>query len=199
MPSAPTTSGDRLGAQLELPRGHIALGIESEHEHALLLEGGQGAIEVGDLGDPDTACGTRGDLPYARGHRHAAPLGQNHPVRTEGVRRAEDRAEVAGIGDAVEGNQQRRLEAIRGDAQQLIDLGVLVRRDGQRHTLMHGMVGHAVEVRAAGLRDRQAARGGQSHDLAHPLVGVEPDHDRQLGGGAHVLTQRFEHGVAPAT
>ena len=69
-------------------------------------------------------------------------------MRAEGVGGAEDRAEVAGVGDAVERDQQRRLEAVRGDLEQLVDLGVLVGRDHQRHTLVHRVVGHAIEVGA---------------------------------------------------
>src|SRR5690606_15106479 len=41
----------------------------------------------------------------------------------------------------------------------------------------------------------QAAGRGQAHDLAHPLIGLDPHHDGELGRG-HALAQRLEHRVA---
>jgi hypothetical protein len=60
-------------------------------------------------------------------------------VGTERAGAAQDRPEVAGIGDLVEGDQQRWLEPVLGDLQELVDVRVLVGRDRQADALVDGM------------------------------------------------------------
>ena len=93
--------------------------------------------------------------------------------------RSDDRSEVARVGHVVERHDQRRLSGIGRAREQVVGVGVLVRRHLQDQALVGQPVGQPVELDARRLkhRHRLAVRG--VHGLAHPLVVVDPLGDVQ--------------------
>ena len=86
-----------------------------------------------------------------------------------------DRAEVARVGDAVEGDDQRDAGRLRVD--EVAGVGVLVGRHLQGQALVDRAVGEPVELAAGRLEDGDAALGRDLERLADPVVGVDPAGD----------------------
>ena len=95
-----------------------------------------------------TGGGAGGGLPGAGGHAGRAPLGHDDAVAAEGGDGADDGAEVARVGDAVEGDDQRVLAVVVGGGGEVLGVRVLVRRDLEDQALVVEAVGHPVELGA---------------------------------------------------
>ncbi len=156
----------------------------------------QGARQVGGAGDGRTGGRAGGRLPGTGGHAGRAPLGYDHAVAAEGGDGADDGAEVARVGHAVEGDDQRVLALVVRGGREVLGVRVLVRRDLEDEALVVEAVRHAVELGTGGLHEVDAAAlGGELERLAHPLVVVDELLDVQRGRG-HALAQRLDDGVA---
>ena len=81
------------------------------------------------------------------GHAGRAALGDQHAVRAEAGRAADDRAEVARVGDRVERDDQRRL-AVGSAARSSRSSGWAYSYAGmpRGQALVHGPAGHPVEL-----------------------------------------------------
>jgi len=77
-----------------------------------------------------------------------AALRDQHPGATEGGDRANDRPEIARVGDPVERHYQRHLSTIPGTRHQVGGDGVVVRRHLQRQPLVDDPAGQSVKLRA---------------------------------------------------
>ena len=107
------------------------------------------------------------------GHAGRAALGDQHAVRAEAGRAAHHRAEVARVGDRVERHDQRRLAQLGRAVEQVVGVGVLVRRDPRREALVHGPAGQPVELVAWSTSSRvMPALGGEPERLAQPAVAL---------------------------
>ena len=124
-----------------------------------------------------------------------APLRHHDPVPAERPDRADHRAEVARVGHPVQRDDQAGLGRLGGQLQQLVGVGVGVRRHLQRDALVQRTAGDPVEVAARHLQDRDAEVGREVHRLGDPLVGGRADHDVQRGG-RHPGPQALQHRVA---
>lgn len=137
-----------------------------------------------------------GGLPGTGGHAGGAALGHDHAVAAEGGDGADDGAEVARVGDAVECDDQRVLAVVVGGGCEVLRLRVLVRRDLEDEALVVEAVRHAVELGARGFHQVDvAACAGELEGLADALVVVDVLLDVQRGGG-HAVAQGLEDGVA---
>ena len=76
-------------------------------EHPGVPVGLQGAGQVGRASHRHPGQGARGRLPGARRDAGAAAARDDHPVGAERGRRARHRAQVARVGDTVQGGDQR--------------------------------------------------------------------------------------------
>lgn len=125
-----------------------------------------------------------------------AALGDDHAVAAEGGDGADDRAEVARVGDAVEGDDQRLVAVVVRGGREVLGVRVLVRRDLEDQALVVEPVGHAVELGARGFHQVDvAALAGELEGLADALVVVDELLDVE-GGGGNAVAQRLEDRVA---
>jgi hypothetical protein len=99
-------------------------------------------------------------------------------VRAEARGRADDGAEVTGIGHAVQGGDERQLPSFGRALQQVIGVRVFVGPHAQREALVQRAAGEPVQLGGAGLEHRHAASGGQLDGLGHPLIAGDPGRRR---------------------
>ena len=111
-------------------------------------------------------------------------------------RRTHHRAQVARVGDAVQGGDQRQLPGVGGPGEQVVGMRVVVGAHPQRQALVQRAAGEPVEFGGAGLEHGHAPVGGELDGLADPLVVLHPGADVQ-GHRGHAGPQRLDHRVAP--
>ena len=97
---------DAVGAEVEVGVVGSAALVEAEHPDVGLLHLLEGADEVGDAGDADVLGGAGGGFGDGGGDGRRAALGQEDAVDAGAVGGAEERAEVVGVLDAVEGEEE---------------------------------------------------------------------------------------------
>ena len=97
---------DAVGAEVEVGVVGRAALVEAEHPDVGLLHLLERADEVGDAGDADVLGGAGGGLGDGGGDGRGAALGQDDAVDARAVGGAEERAEVVGVFDAVEGEEE---------------------------------------------------------------------------------------------
>ena len=85
-------------------------------------------------------------------------------------RRTYHRTQVARIGDAVQGGDQRRWTGVGGAGEQVVGMRVVVGADPECQALVQRAAGEPVEFGGAGLEHGHAAVGGELDGLADPLV-----------------------------
>jgi hypothetical protein len=172
----------------QVGEGGVGVSREADHREAPLLEGLQGPGHVRHLGHRHPRQRPRGRLPARRSDPHRAARGDEDPVGPERRCRAGDGAEVAGVGDAVERDDEGALLEVGG-------VGVDVLRHRQDQPLVDAVLGHAVELGLGHLEDGDAGADGQAHRLAPAVVGLELRLDVERGRG-HLGAQGLDHGVA---
>ena len=123
-----------------------------------LLELLEGADEVGDAGDADVLGGSGGGLGDGAGDGGGAALGEDDAVDTGSVGGAEEGAEVVGVFDAVEGEEEAVLAVLRFGGEEVFDGEELALADDGEDALMGVGAGEAGEL-VAGL-DGDADFGG---------------------------------------
>ena len=116
-------------------------------------------------------------------------------MRAERGRRTRHRPQVARVGDAVQGDDQRQLAGVGGAGEQVVGVRVVVGAHPQRQALVQRAAGEPVELGGAGLEHGHAPVGGELDGLADPLVVLDPGADVQ-GRGGHAGPQRLDHRVA---
>ena len=124
----PHDEHQRAGGQLQVVEVQLPLAVEARDHQARLGVRRQGADEVGRAGHRQVGRARRRSAFQAAGVTPTARRsGTTHAVRPEGRRRAGDRAEVVRVGDAVDGDEQRRLGRLLGAAQQVVGMQVVER------------------------------------------------------------------------
>ena len=118
-------------------------------------------------------------------------------MRAEAGRAAHHGPQVARVGDGVEGDDERRLALLGGPVEQVVGVGVLVRRDLGREPLVHGPGGQPVELVLGDLEQADAALTGEPERLAQPPVALGALGDVH-GGDGYAGPQRLDDRVAPA-
>ena len=99
---------ERAVGEVEVGQRDVTVGREADHHAAGLLVGLELPGQVDRLRDRDAGRGTGRGLPGAGGHAGGTPLGDEYAVGAEPGRRADDGAEVAGVGHRVQRDDQRR-------------------------------------------------------------------------------------------
>ncbi len=105
---------DTVGFEVEVGVVGSAALVEADDPDVLLLHLFEGADEVGDPGDADVLGGPGGGLGYGSGDGRRATLGDDDAVDSGAVGGAEESAEVVGIFDAVEGEEEAVLAVLFG-------------------------------------------------------------------------------------
>ena len=82
--------------------------VEADDPDAGVTQPRQRRRQPGDEGDRHVLDGAGRRLGDGRRDVHGAVAGQEHAVHAGAVAAAHDRAEVAGVGDAVDGDEERR-------------------------------------------------------------------------------------------
>ena len=97
---------DAVGAEVEVGVVGGAALVEAEDPDVGLLHLLEGADEVGDAGDADVLGGAGGGFGDGGGDGGGAALGEDDAVDAGAVGGAEEGAEVVGVLDAVEGEEE---------------------------------------------------------------------------------------------
>jgi hypothetical protein len=97
--------------------------------------------------------------------------GQNDTVHTGSVTAAQECAEVARVGDAVEGDEERRI--VRTATQEKVEFDILERCGEGNDTLGCFAAGLRLETLAVDLGDLDAHRTSDLDDVVDDIVGVE--------------------------
>lgn len=97
---------DGVGGPVVFVVSHGAALVEADAPDILLLELLEGADEVDDAGDAEVFGGSGGGFDGDGAEGRGAALGEDDAVDAGSVRGAEERAEVLGIFDAVEGEEE---------------------------------------------------------------------------------------------
>ncbi len=112
---------DAVGAEVEVGVVGGAALVEAEHPDVGLLHLLQRADEVGDAGDADVLGGSGGGLGDGGGDGGGAAFGQDDAVDAGAVGGAEQRAEVVGVFDAVEGEEEAVCSPVFFRGEQVFD------------------------------------------------------------------------------
>ena len=163
----------------------LAVHGRADHPHAFLLQLVDRAVQVLHPGDGQVVQRPRCGLRRRRAKPRRPPLRQDHAVGPRALRRADDRAQVVGVGHAVQYDDERLLAALLRKGEHVVHALVVHRRHVGQHALMGridliqaaaihrlhhgaGVPGHADDVlRCAG----QVALGHQQ--LLHRAAGFE--------------------------
>lgn len=110
----PAKDENAVGGEVEVGViGGTAL-VEADDPDVGLLHLLEGADEIGDAGDADVLGGPGGGFGYGGGDGSAASLGEKNAVDPRSVGGAEEGAEVVGVFDAVEGEEEAGAAVWRG-------------------------------------------------------------------------------------
>ncbi len=185
-PSEPRTR--QVGTvEIEGVDGHRVGGRgDRDQPQASLLEVGESAGHVGDLGDRQVLGGAGGGLGRHRGDHGSAVARDDQAVGAGQVGRAGHGAEVVRILDAVEGDQERRTGS-RGD--QLVDVGVVVFAGDGDQPLVAG-AGQRVELAVGPGLDGDSALAGRGGDVAASALVADVEHRDALGSRVDQLAHR---------
>src|SRR5690606_1470738 len=175
----------------------VALAVEADDEEAGVAVFAQGGGEVGGAGDAEGGEGARGGLPGAARDAGRAAGGDEEAVGAEGGGGAGDGAEVAGVGDAVEGDDERGFGRFVGQVDEVRRVGVVVGRDLQGDALVDGALGEPVELVAGDLHEGDPAVGGDFDAVTYAVVVVDAVGHVE-GVGRDPGLEGFQDGVAAA-
>jgi hypothetical protein len=177
---------DGLVGELEGEQAGVGGAVEADAPDAGVAELLDSPDEVGDLGDGEVLKGAGGGLDGDGGEGSAAVARDDQAVAAGGFGAAGEGAEVVGVLDTVEGEEEGGLATGEGDGQ---ELGQLDRLD-RGHDGEDALVGAA-----AGLGVEQGAGDGLDLDPAAPRQVEELAEGRPAGTGGE---QDPVHGAAGA-
>jgi hypothetical protein len=204
---------DGLVGELEVEQAGVGGAVEADAPDAGVAELADGSGEVGDLGDGEVLEGAGGGLDGDRGQGGAAVAGDDQAVAAGGFGAAGQGAEVVGILDAVEGEEEGGLPAGQGNRQELGQADGLDRGHDGEDALMGAAAGLGLDQGAGDGLDldpvlagevEEVAEGGPAgaggdQDPVHGAAGAEGLDDRAAAldqdpalAGADGLTRRLQ-------
>jgi hypothetical protein len=157
---------DGFVGELEVEQAGVGGAVEADAPDAGVAELVDGSGQVGDLGDGEVLEGAGGGLDGHGGQGSAAVAGDDQAMAAGGFGAAGQGAEVVGVLDAVEGEEERWLAPGEGEGQQLGQVDGL---DGGHHgqdALVGAAAGLGVEERARHRLDLDPAASGQVEEVA---------------------------------
>ena len=214
------TGDDHQGAiQIRLLQADVAFLRQADHPIPLLLQGFQRAVEVHHPGHGQMLQRPRCHLGDRTGEACIAALGQHHAVGSERFGAAHNRAEVLGIGEAIDGQQQRGFTDLAAAVHQRGQIEGFRRCRLQHDSLVHGTTADLAQARPGDLLDQDSRgfgvpqqlqeAGAEAHlrcapdavDRSTALEGglggmAAPDHVVGSGRRKGVCLQRRASGVA---
>ena len=174
-------SGDQhhRPTEVDIGEGHIPFSGKTHHPVAGVFELFQGAIEVDHACHRQVFQGSGGHLGGGTGQASTAALGDHHAMGSHGFCGANNRPEVVGVGDTVQGHQQGGFPQIRAALDEAVEIKGFRRRRLQGDALVNGPTcdlsqpgpGHLFHENARGLGIAQELEefGGTAH------LGSAPD------------------------
>ena len=173
-------SGDQhhRPTEVDIGEGHIPFSGKAHHPVAGVFELFQGAIEVDHACHRQVFQGSGGHLGGGTGQASTAALGDHHAMGSHGFSGANNRPEVVGVGDTVQGHQQRGFPQIRAALDEAVEIKGFRRRRLQGDALVNGPTcdlsqpgpGHLFHENARGLGIAQELEefGGTAHLRSAP-------------------------------
>ena len=180
-----------------LRNAHATVLRQADHRVAGLLELFEGAVQVHHPCDRKVLQGTGGNLGNAAREAGVATLGYHHPLGREGLRRAHNRAQVVGVGDAVHGHQQGRFTALVALGNQRIQLNRFGRRHLQHDALMHRTIAQLGKAGPGDLFHHHTSRPGLPQRLHEAGVEAQLRRTPDAMNGALAVQRRFCRVAAP--
>src|SRR5215211_2013897 len=157
---------DGFVGELEGEQACVGGAVEADAPDAGVAELFDGAGEVGDLGDGEVLQGAGGGLHRHGGQGGAAVAGEDQAVAAGGFGAAGQGAEVVGVFDAVEGEEEGGLAARQGDGQELGQADGLDGGHDGEDALVGAAAGLGVDERAGDGLDLDTAALGQVQQVA---------------------------------
>ena len=122
-----------------------SLGVRPDHPQSFPLEAFQCGDQVRDGSHGEIRRRSGGDAGHGRCETHRASPGDDHSMRARGLRGPDHRAEVVGIFDAVEGEQERSLVPLPRAREEVVQVHGRLGRPESRDALMRRAAAEAVE------------------------------------------------------
>ena len=160
---------DTVGFEVEVGVVGGAALVEAEDPDVLLFELFEGADEVGDAGDANVLGCAGGGFGYGGGDGCGTALGDDDAVDTCAVGGAKEGAEVVGIFDAVEGEEEVMF-AIGFGTHEVFDAEELALFDDGEDALMGVGPGEAGELVAGFDGDADAGSATELDEGVEPVV-----------------------------
>ena len=195
LPSDPTTSTSGPVLTSRSATAVVAATVEADDEEAGLAVALQRAGEVGGPGHGTRAAAPADDLPGGGGDTGRAARGHDHAVAAEGSGRAQDGAEVARVGHAVE-RHQRAPAADPPTVRRSSGWAYSYGRHLQHEALVRRQAAEPVELAARRLEHRDARPRRPASATRGRGRRCRCARRRRAPGG-HLRAQRLDDGVAP--
>ena len=146
----------------------LAACFGADDPHALRLELTQRSREVRDGDERNGVRRAACRLGSRRGDAHRTVLRDDQRVRAKGIGVAQARAEIVGVGDPIENQQQRGLgKSVEHVVQRDVRIGGIDSRDD---ALMTGIARELCEMLVIDPMHRAARRFGSRDELARPRI-----------------------------
>ena len=171
--------------------------VEADDPDVVLLHLLEGAGEIGDVGDADVLGGASGGLGDDRAERGGAAFGEKDAGDAGAVGGAEESAEVVGVFDAVEGEEEAVAGGVGGSGEEVFEreeLALLALANEGDDALMHvsaGVVGEPVAWLGG---DADVGGAGELGDAGEFGVAALAREDDVVDGGC-AGAQRFFDGM----
>jgi hypothetical protein len=159
-------NADGLVGEVEGEEAGVGGAVEADGPDSGGLELLDGSGEVGDLGDGEVLEGAGGGLDGDGGEGGAAVAGEDQAVGAGGFGTAGEGAEVVGVFDAVEGEEEGGLSAGEGGGQELVEADGLDGGHDGEDALVGAATGFGVDQGAGDGLDLDAAALGQVEEVA---------------------------------
>ena len=174
--------------------GRSRFAVQPGHPDVPLLQFFDGAVEIGHLGHAQMLDCAGAGIAHGRGDARGAAIRDDDAVHPHGLGGADQRAQVLGVLQMVEDEQQRRFAGAFGRCQTLVQIDIRIIVAFQRHALAVDLL-HPQLVKDAAAqvahRRRPGLRRGQDvgHDArgAAVFVAFQPESIEAAASGA----QRF--------
>ena len=179
-PSLPDDDGQRA-AQVALSGGHRGIALGAGDPDAARVEIAQRRRQVVDRTQQEMLDGAGRGLYRGRAERRL-PMGREQdPVHAGGLRAAQKRADVVGVLERIEHEDERRLLAFGGPRENVVQAGELPRLHDERYALMAVEAGERRQRTAFDFDDRDPQVRGMEHELLEG--GAALGDDEQPDGG----------------
>ncbi len=167
----------KRSAQVALTSRQGRIGLRARDAQPAPVEIGERAAKVADRAEQEVLHGACGRFDRGRRQRRLPAHREDHAMDAGRLSASQERSDVLGILERVEDQHERRLAALGGPGQDVVQRGELARLDDERDALVAIEAGQRGQRTPFELDDRNAQPGGVEHEL---LQGAAPlwDHEQ---------------------